>query len=72
MIKICLYIGDNYFGAIMSKVVPRQGENILYQGKCYCVKSVIYDTNTINEEDIIPSVSLIGLEIEISGKEELK
>ena len=72
MFKICLYIKEDYFGDIMSKVIPRKGEDILYQGKCYSVKNVIYDTNTINKEDMCPSVSLIGLEIEISGKEESK
>jgi len=72
MLKICLYIKENYFGSIMSDVVPRKGEDILYKGKCYYVKNVFYDTHKVNIDADIPTVSLIGLELEIRGKEESK
>jgi hypothetical protein len=62
MLEICVYIGEDYVGSIESPVVPRKFEDILYKGKCYTIKNVIYSTKS--RDNLIPKISMIGIELE--------
>ena len=62
MLKICVYIGLDLSGEILSPVVPRKSDDILYKGKCYNVKNVMYLTK--KEAGLPREVSTIGIELE--------
>ncbi|MBZ9622929.1 hypothetical protein G9F71_008685 [Clostridium sp. FP2] len=61
MLEICVYIGEDYVGSIESPVVPRKSESMLYKGKCYTIKDVIYSTKKTG--NLMPRVSTIGIEL---------